>query len=209
MDTATREIARTYWLLILLRGVVALLFGIMAIISVEFTLLFLVYLFGAYVLLDGILAIIVSLQERRSSSAWLVVFLIGIVGIVVGVLSFIHPGNVALLIFYLVAAWLIIAGFFGVISALLRARGTEWWSVSVGFSPVIVGIIFVLTPDFKHFGLSVHWLLQSCSHLVMGYSLSLLFRIHLPLFLGFLTFQFCKQSLELVGQKMNNTERIQ
>ena len=59
----------------------------MAIISVEFTLLlFLVYLFGAYVLLDGILAIIVSLQERKSSSAWLVVFLIGIVGIVVGVL---------------------------------------------------------------------------------------------------------------------------
>jgi len=86
MDTATREIARTYWLLILLRGIVAILFGIMAIISVEFTLLFLVYLFGAYVLLDGILAIIVSLQERKSSSAWLVVFLIGIVGIVVGVL---------------------------------------------------------------------------------------------------------------------------
>jgi uncharacterized membrane protein HdeD (DUF308 family) len=157
MDTATREIARTYWLLILLRGIVAILFGIMAIISVEFTLLFLVYLFGAYVLLDGILAIIVSLQERKSSSAWLVVFLIGIVGIVVGVLSFIHPGNVALLIFYLVAAWLIIAGFFSVISALRRATGTEWLSIVGGILSIIVGIIFFFHPTSSI--LSIVWLL--------------------------------------------------
>jgi uncharacterized membrane protein HdeD (DUF308 family) len=157
MDTATREIARTYWLLILLRGIVAILFGIMAIISVEFTLLFLVYLFGAYVLLDGILAIIVSLQERKSSSAWLVVFLIGIVGIVVGVLSFIHPGNVALLIFYLIAAWLVIAGFFGVISAVLRASGTEWLSIIGGVLSIIVGIIFFLHPTSSI--LSIVWLL--------------------------------------------------
>src|SRR3974390_3538962 len=84
MDSATRQISQAYWWLLILRGVVALLFGIMAIISVEFSLLFLVYLFGAYVLLDGIMAIIVSLQERRSSSAWLVVFLIGFVGFVGG-----------------------------------------------------------------------------------------------------------------------------
>jgi uncharacterized membrane protein HdeD (DUF308 family) len=149
--------SQAYWWLLILRGVVALLFGIMAIISVEFTLLFLVYLFGAYVLLDGIMEIIVSLQERRSSSAWLAVFLIGIVGIVVGVLSFIHPGNVALLIFYLIAAWLIIAGFFELISALLRARGTEWWSIIGGILSIIVGIIFVLHPTSSI--LSIVWLL--------------------------------------------------
>ncbi len=117
------ETPRQYWVLILVRGIIALLFGIMALISATFTLLFLVYLFGAYVFIDGIMAIIVSLQERKSSRAWWVVFLIGIVGIIVGLLSFIHPGNVALVIFYLVAAWLIIAGFFSVISALLRANG--------------------------------------------------------------------------------------
>ena len=151
------ETPRQYWLLILFRGIIALLFGIMAIISIEFTLLFLVYLFGAYVLIDGILAIIASLQERKSSRAWLVVFLIGIVGIAVGVLSFIHPGNVALLIFYLVALWLIIAGLFGVIASLLRASGTEWLSIIGGILSIIVGIVFFLHPTSSI--LSIVWLL--------------------------------------------------
>ena len=157
MVTVSRETARQYWLLILFRGIIALLFGIMALISIEFTLLFLVYLFGAYVLIDGILAIIASLQERKSSRAWLVVFLIGIVGIVVGVLSFIHPGNVALLIFYLVALWLIIAGLFGVISSLLRASGTEWLSIIGGILSIIVGVVFFLHPTSSI--LSIVWLL--------------------------------------------------
>jgi uncharacterized membrane protein HdeD (DUF308 family) len=157
MVTVPIETARQYWILILFRGIIALLFGIMAIISVEFTLLFLVYLFGAYVLIDGILAIIVALQERKSTRAWLVVFLIGIVGIVIGILSFIHPGNVALLIFYLVALWLIIAGLFGVISSLLRASGTEWLSIIGGILSIIVGIVFFIHPTSSI--LSIVWLL--------------------------------------------------
>jgi uncharacterized membrane protein HdeD (DUF308 family) len=158
MEAATRQISRTYWWLIILRGVVALLFGIMALISVQFTLLFLVYLFGAYVLLDGILAIIVSLQERRSSSGWWVVFLLGIVGIVVGVLSFIHPGDVALVIFYLVAAWLVITGILEIISAFtLRAIGVEWLLVVAGGISIILGIIFFLRPTSSI--LSLVWLL--------------------------------------------------
>ena len=158
MDATTRQLSHTYWWLILLRGVVALLFGIMAFISVGFVLLFLVYLFGAYVLLNGIMAIIVSLQERRSSSGWWVVFLLGIVGIVVGLITFFHPGNVALLIFYLVAIWLIISGLFEIISAFrLRAAGSEWLLVVVGVISIIVGIIFVIHPTSSI--LTIVWLL--------------------------------------------------
>ena len=151
------ETPRQYWLLILFRGIIAVLFGIMALISAEFTLLFLVYLFGAYVLIDGIMAIIVSIQERKTTRAWLLVFLIGILGIVVGILSFIHPGNVALVIFYLVAAWLIIAGFFTIISAFMRAVGNEWLAIIGGVLSIIIGIIFFLHPASSI--LSIVWLL--------------------------------------------------
>jgi uncharacterized membrane protein HdeD (DUF308 family) len=130
----------------------------MALISSQFVLLFLVYLFGAYVLLDGILAIIVSLQVRRSSSGWWVLSLLGIVGIVVGVLCFIHPGNVALLIFYLVGIWLIISGIIGILSAFsLRAAGGEGLLVVVGIISIVVGIIFVIHPTSSI--LTLVWLL--------------------------------------------------
>ncbi len=151
------ETPRQHWVLILVRGIIAILFGVMALISVEFTLLFLVYLFGAYVLLDGIMAIIVALQERKSTRAWLVVFLIGIVGIIVGILSFIHPGNVALVIFYFVAAWLIVAGVFSIIAAFMRANGVEWLSVIGGILSIIVGLIFFFHPVSSI--LSIVWLL--------------------------------------------------
>ena len=157
MEASTRQITHAYWWLLIIRGVVAVLFGFMALISAEFTLLFLVYLFGAYVLIDGIMAIIASLQERRASSAWWVVFLIGIVGIIVGVLCFILPGNVALVIFYLVAIWLIVAGFFGLVSAILRGTGTEWLSVIGGILSIINGEIFLLHPTSSI--LSIVWLL--------------------------------------------------
>ncbi len=151
------ETPRQYWVLILIRGIIALLFGIMAIISASFTLLFLVYLFGAYVFIDGIMAIIVSFQERKSSSLWWLVLLIGIVGLIVGVLAFIHPGNVVLVIFYLVAAWLIVAGFFSIIAAFFRANGVEWLAVIGGILSIIIGIIFFLHPTSSI--LSIVWLL--------------------------------------------------
>ena len=63
MVTATRQISRAYWWSLVIRAIVALLFGIAAFISPLFAGLFLIYLFGAYALLDGILAV----NERGSS----------------------------------------------------------------------------------------------------------------------------------------------
>jgi uncharacterized membrane protein HdeD (DUF308 family) len=158
MDTATRQISRAYWWVLVIRAVVALLFGIMALISVEFTLLFLVYLFGAYALVDGIMAVIVSLQERNTSSRWWILLLGGIFGIVLGVLTFFRPGDIALVIFYLVAAWLVITGLFEVISAFtLQAAGIEWLLVVAGVLSIIVGIIFFFHPVASI--LSIVWLL--------------------------------------------------
>jgi uncharacterized membrane protein HdeD (DUF308 family) len=80
------------------------------------------------------------------------------VGIVVGVLSFIHPGNVALLIFYLVGIWLIISGIIGILSAFaLRAAGGEGLLVIVGIISIVVGIIFVIHPTSSI--LTLVWLL--------------------------------------------------
>ncbi|TMD86491.1 MAG: HdeD family acid-resistance protein, partial [Chloroflexi bacterium] len=69
----TREIPRNYWWLVLLRGIISVLFGIVAIVWPGPTLLFLIYLFGAYVLIDGITAVVVAFQERNVYSRWWVI----------------------------------------------------------------------------------------------------------------------------------------
>ena len=158
MDTATRQISRAYWWSLVIRGAIAILFGIMALISVQFALLFLVYLFGAYALLDGIIAVILSLQERSIASRWWVLLLAGIFGIVLGLVTFFRPGPIILVIFYLVAAWLVITGIFEIISAFtLAAFGIEWLLVGAGVLSIIVSIIFFLHPAASI--LSIVWLL--------------------------------------------------
>jgi uncharacterized membrane protein HdeD (DUF308 family) len=158
MDTVTRQISRAYWWSLVIRGAIAILFGIMALISAQFALLFLVYLFGAYALLDGILAVILSLQERSIASRWWVLLLAGIFGIVLGLVTFFQPGTITLVIFYLVAAWLVVTGIFEIISAFtLGAIGVEWLLVGAGVLSIIVGIIFFLHPTASI--LSIVWLL--------------------------------------------------
>ncbi len=158
MDTATRQISRAYWWSMVIRGAIAILFGIMALISAQFVLLFLIYLFGAYALLDGIIAVILSLQERSIASRWWVLLLAGIFGIVLGLVTFFRPGTIALVIFYLVAAWLLVTGIFEIISAFtLAAVGIEWLLVGAGVLSIIVSIIFFLHPVASI--LSIVWLL--------------------------------------------------
>jgi uncharacterized membrane protein HdeD (DUF308 family) len=158
MDTAVRQLSRSYWWLLLLRAVVAILFGILAIISPSFALLFFVYLFGAYVLIDGIFSVVVALQERTAYSRWWILLLGGIAGIILGLVTFIWPGVTSLVLFYLVAAWAVITGIFEVIAAFsVRAVGVEWLLVLGGVLSIIIGIIFFLHPVASI--LTIVWLL--------------------------------------------------
>lgn len=158
MDTAVRQLSRSYWWLLILRAVVAILFGILAIISPSFALLFLVYLFAAYVLIDGIFSVVVALQERTAYSRWWILLLGGLAGIILGLVTFIWPGVTSLVLFYLVAAWAVVTGIFEVIAAFsLRAAGVEWLLVLGGVLSIIIGIIFFLHPVASI--LTIVWLL--------------------------------------------------
>ncbi len=142
-----RQISRTYWWLLLIRGIVAVLFGILAIIAPLAAALFFIFLFGAYVLLDGILSIVVSLQERNTYSRWWVLLISGIAAILLGIFAFFQPGVTAIALFWVVALWLIISGIFELIAAFwLRALGIEWLLAIAGILSILVGIVFFVHP---------------------------------------------------------------
>jgi uncharacterized membrane protein HdeD (DUF308 family) len=136
------------WWAVVLRGVVAVLFGIAAFTWPGITLWALVALFGAYALVDGIFAIVEAFRRDVSRERWWALLFEGIVGIVIGVLTFLWPGLTAMGLLYLIAFWAIVTGVFEVITAIrLRheIRG-EWMMALIGILSMAFGLLLVAFP---------------------------------------------------------------
>src|SRR5690606_322933 len=109
---------RQNWWLFLLRGVAAIVFGIAAFLWPGLTLQVLMLLFGAYVLVDGVFGLVQSIRKREQMSQWWLWALEGLLGIVVGVLTFIAPGVTAYVLLIFIAAWAIVGGIIRIVMAI-------------------------------------------------------------------------------------------
>ena len=149
MDIMTNaRLSSRYWWLLVIRGLIAVLFGLAAIVWPGLTLLVLVILFGAYALVDGVIAVIVSLQERSVFRRWWVLLVEGLVGIVIGVVTFFWPAITALVLLYLVATWAIVTGIFE-LAAAFSGRvpvATEWTLALAGILSVLLGVLLAALP---------------------------------------------------------------
>jgi uncharacterized membrane protein HdeD (DUF308 family) len=96
-----------YWWALALRGVFAVLFGLLTFFMPGITLVTLVLLFGAYAVLDGIFDLVSAI--RSPSHHWALI-IEGVVGIVAGILTFVWPAITATVLLYLIAFWAIFTG---------------------------------------------------------------------------------------------------
>ena len=159
-------LARNWWVL-LIRGIAALLFGIAAFLWPGLTLVVLVLLFGAYAFVDGIFAVISGIAARKEERRWWVIVLEGLVGIVVGVVTFLLPSVAALALIFFIAVWAILTGILE-IAAAIRLRKEiqgEWMLALAGILSIIFGILLVVLPSAG--ALALVWLIGAYS-LVFG-----------------------------------------
>lgn len=143
------EILSRYWWAVALRGVVAVAFGIVAVIWPDVTLSVLVLLFGAYALVDGGISLTTALFGGRLGGRrrrWLV--LEGVVGIVVGLVTFVWPSITAVALLWLIAAWAIGTGVLeiGTAVVLRRELTNEWLLVLSGVLSVAFGLFLAVRP---------------------------------------------------------------
>lgn len=140
--------ARRYWVGSAVRGLIAVLFGLATFLWPHIGLLVLVFLFGAFVLFDGIFAVAAGVGERGISPQWWVLLLEGLVGLIVGIMTFVWPHITALVLLYLIAVWAIVTGIFKITASLRwwNATRKEWLLLVSGILSLIFGALLALQP---------------------------------------------------------------
>src|SRR5262245_5828278 len=128
------ETLKRHWWVPVLRGVCAIIFGIMAFKYPGLTVVVLVMLFGAWVLVDGIFRIIGAIGHRSSDTDWGWQLVIGILGIIIGFLTFHKPGITALALVIYIGAWALMIGATEIALAIKVRREIkgEWFLIPYG-----------------------------------------------------------------------------
>ena len=141
------HLAREWWL-VALRGVISILFGIGAFVWPGITLFVLIVFFGAYMLVDGIFALVQAVRFRHEGETWPTLLLEGILGVVIGVITLAWPGITALAWLYVIAAWAIVTGILEIVLAirLRRVIEGEFWVGLTGVASILLGIGLALMP---------------------------------------------------------------
>ena len=152
------DLARNWWVLAL-RGLAGILIGIGTFVWPGATLATLVIVFGAYVFVDGIFAVVAGIGMRRQLSLWWLVVLEGVAGIILGLLTFRSPDITALILLSFIAAWSIITGIFEIATALRLRKliANEWLLILSGAVSIIFGILLIAQPSAGQ--IAIVWLL--------------------------------------------------
>jgi uncharacterized membrane protein HdeD (DUF308 family) len=168
--------AQNWWTLAL-RGLVAALFGIAAFVWPGITLWALVALFGAYALVDGVFALVSAFTRNVERERWWALLFEGVVGILVGILTFIWPGLTAFGLLYLIAFWAILTGVFEVVTAIrLRREITgEWLMALIGVLSILFGVLLIAYPLAG--ALSVVWMIGAFALTSGALMIALAFRL--------------------------------
>ncbi|WP_343232672.1 HdeD family acid-resistance protein [Microvirga antarctica] len=135
------------WWATALRGVFAIIFGLIALFLPGATMLSLVLFFSAYMLVDGVFGIIAAMKAASNHQRWGLLVLGGLVDIAVGVIAFVWPGLTVLFFISLVAFWSLITGVLMIISAFkLHPTYGRGWLIFSGAVSVIFGIALLVGP---------------------------------------------------------------
>lgn len=148
---ATRPILQVLsenWWLLLLRGIAAVIFGILCFVWPGLSLLTLVVLFGIYALLDGFVALIAAVLGRHKATPlwWLIIG--GLISVAAGIVTFAYPQITALVLVVFIGAWALVRGAFEIIGAfhLRKEIRNEWLLMAIGLVSMIFGFAILANP---------------------------------------------------------------
>jgi uncharacterized membrane protein HdeD (DUF308 family) len=149
-----------HWWALAIRGGIAIIFGLAALLRPDIALEALILLFGAYALVDGVFAIVGVFGGTRGGTPRWLLLIEGIAGILAGIIAFVLPGLTAVVLLYLIAAWAVVTGIFEIASAIRLRREIrgEWALIVGGALSIVFGVILAVIGPVAGL-LSLIWLI--------------------------------------------------
>lgn len=147
-SVSTALVRRSWWVPVL-RGIVLLVLGLLMLVQPLWSVTALVWIFGIFALLDGIVTVVQWFVNRKEpGSGWFL--LSGLVGIAFGVVVVVWTPETAQILFYLIAGWVLVLGVLGIIASvvLYRARDAGWtWVLTFGLVNFLFGLLLLTHPQ--------------------------------------------------------------
>ena len=142
------ETLKRHWWVPVIRGIAAIVFGVIAFTHPVMAIATLVLLFGAWVLIDGIFRIVAAIRHRGSDPDWAWQLVIGIIGIIVGLLTFHAPQITALALVIYIAAWALMIGASEIVMAvkLRHEIKGEWFLILMGLASIVFAVLLLWNP---------------------------------------------------------------
>jgi len=140
-------LARNWWSLVI-RGLAAILLGVITVFSPGITLGALVLVFGIYALIDGLVSIAGAVKAIQKHERWGILIFEGIAGIAVFIITIAWPAITALSLVYVIAAWALITGVFEIAAAIRLRKHIEheWLLALTGVASLILGVLMIAVP---------------------------------------------------------------
>ena len=132
------------WWAVALRGILAIVFGIVALVFPGATLVSLAVVFGAYAFVSGVFTIVAAFGRRRREASWYV--LDGTIGIAVGLATFLFPGIAAQALVLLIGLWAILTGIFEVVAGYELLSSWSWLLACAGVISIGFGVVVIAYP---------------------------------------------------------------
>lgn len=146
VDTPTRSNAKALWWLMLIRGVIMTIFGVLILIWPGTAALAFVLVFGVYALADGFAGIAHMIRLRQWT---LLLTLTSIVSIGAGIIALVWPVKTAIVLLFIIAFWALTLGVLEVVAAidLRRVPGLGWgWVLVSGLASIVLGVLLLINP---------------------------------------------------------------
>jgi uncharacterized membrane protein HdeD (DUF308 family) len=142
------ETLKRHWWVPVIRGIAAIVFGVIAFTHPVMAIATLVLFFGAWVLIDGIFRIFGAIKHRGSDSDWAWQLVIGLIGIIVGLLTFHAPQVTALALVIYIAAWALMIGASEIVMAvkLRHEIKGEWLLILMGLASIVFAVLLLWNP---------------------------------------------------------------